>query len=290
MVFSLALASVVAMTPVQARPMNVMSFNIRYDNDSDGENKWLFRRSAAVETIRREKPDVVGLQEALRHQLDNFKQLLPDFVEVGVGRDDGKEAGEYAAILFNKKRFELQGSGTFWFSEAPDQPGSKAWGANVTRICTWAKLRDLQNKRLVTLYNVHLDHESQTARERSVAMLISKIALADDVTPVVITGDFNAGEDNPAIRNMLGKFKREDDETEDTRWWPYFLDTFREKNPPAAVEGTFHNFTGKPGQARIDYVFVSPEWSVLEAKVVREPVEGRYPSDHFPVTARIQLE
>lgn len=290
MVFSLALASVVAMTPIQARPLNVMSFNVRYDNPNDAENKWLFRRSAAIEVIRRQKPDLIGIQEALRNQLDEIRQILPDFLEVGVGRDDGKEAGEYAAILVNKKRFEVITSGTFWFSETPEQPGSKAWGANVTRICTWAKLKDLQNKKVITLYNVHLDHESQMARERSVDMLLSKVSLVEDVTPVIVTGDFNAGEDNPAIRNMVGRFRRDNDQPEDTRWWPYFLDTFQEKQPNGKSVGTFHNFTGTAGTARIDYVFVSPEWTVLEAKVVGDSADGRYPSDHFPVTARIQLE
>ena len=122
--------------------LNVMTFNIRYGTANDGENRWDNRRNMVLDVLQNHSPDVVGLQEALRFQLDQIRSALPEFAEVGVGRDDGNTAGEYAALLYRRDRFALLDSGTFWLSDTPNVPASKHWGNSITRICTWARLID----------------------------------------------------------------------------------------------------------------------------------------------------
>ena len=119
-----------------------MSFNIRYGTAPDGENRWERRRESVVHVIREFDPAVVGLQEALRFQLNELRAALPGCEEIGVGRRDGREAGEYAAILYDRRRLEVVEQGTFWFSETPAVPGSTSWGNRITRICTWARFRE----------------------------------------------------------------------------------------------------------------------------------------------------
>lgn len=253
-------------------PLAVMTFNIRYGTANDGENAWPLRRDVLLGVLRDAAPDVVGLQEALRGQLDEIRAALPAYGEAGVGRDDGRTAGEYAAILFRTDRFVLAEAGDFWFSDTPEVPGSRSWGNNVTRLCTYVRLADRATGRPFYLYNVHLDHESQPSRERSAALLLERIRRRDHPDPVLVTGDFNAGEDNPAVRAMARDA---------------FVDTFNALHAGDADVNTYHAFRGTTAGARIDFVFASPGWVVLESAIVRTARDGRYPSDHFPVSARL---
>jgi len=255
-------------------PLAVMSFNIRYGTASDGDDSWPRRRELLFDVVREFGPDVLGLQEALRPQLDELRAALPGYSEVGVGRDDGLTAGEYAAILFRADRLELLASGTFWLSDTPEVPGSRSWGNNVTRICTWARFLDRAGGRTFAAYNVHLDHESQVSRERSVDLLLWRVRAAGPQGPVIVTGDFNAGEDNAAVRAMLAGG---------------FADSFRRLHPADSAASTYHAFRGATAGLKIDFVFVSTGWTVADAAIVRTAREGRYPSDHFPVAARLVL-
>ncbi len=139
-----------------------MTFNIRCDDPGDGENRWGKRTSFACDVVRNNAPDVVGLQEANHHQLDVFTESLPEYAKVGIGRDGGRD-GEYSAILYQTARFDLAASGTFWLSETPTMP-SRDWESACLRICTWAQLTDKASKQSFSVYNTHLDHESQLAR------------------------------------------------------------------------------------------------------------------------------
>ncbi len=255
-----------------------MTFNIRYANADDGENRWELRRELLYQVIREEKPEVLGLQEALKIQLEEMQNALPEYTSVGVGRDDGISAGEHAPIFFLKERFQSEEHGTFWFSDTPDIPGSKHWGNRITRICTWVRLQDRMSGRLVCVYNLHLDHESQPSRLKSVELLLKRIQERRDKDPVVVMGDLNADEDNPAVVAIM--------QTEQ----PKMRDTFRVVYPKAEDVGTFHNFSVKPEKEKIDYLFVSPEFHVMDAAILRANENGRYPSDHFPVTAHCLLQ
>jgi endonuclease/exonuclease/phosphatase family metal-dependent hydrolase len=259
--------------PAPGAPLAVMSFNIRYGTANDGDNHWLKRRDQLFDLLREQQADVVGLQEALHVQIEEILRAFPGYDYVGVGRSDGRQAGEYAAILYRTARLRVRRSDTFWFSDTPGIVKSTSWGNQIERICTWAYFEDLEGPSFY-LYNVHLDHQSQPSREKSVALLLERVAARGPAAPAVVTGDFNAGEANPAAKAMLAPFR----------------DSFRLLHPDATEVGTFNGF--KPGQTggdKIDFVFVEAGTEVLAAEIVRSSRDGRYPSDHFPVTARVRL-
>ena len=261
----------------------VMSFNIRYGTANDGENRWERRRELLFSVIRDAKADLIGLQEALDFQIDEIVAALPGYAVVGVGRDDGARKGEYAAILFRTDRLQVASAGTFWFSDTPEVVASRSWGNTITRICTWARFVDRRG-RAFWHFNVHLDHLSQPSRERSTRLLLERIDARRQLgryEPVIVTGDFNVGEENPAIATL----------TESTAGGaPRFVDTFRVRNRDATDVSTFTAFTfGRVTGAKIDYILVEPGTEVREAAIVRTSAGERYPSDHFPVTAQVRL-
>jgi endonuclease/exonuclease/phosphatase family metal-dependent hydrolase len=232
------------------------------------------------EVTRELDADILGLQEALAFQIDEIEAAVQDYAAIGVGRDDAARAGEYTAILFRKSRLRAADAGTFWFSDTPEVPASRSWGNRITRICTWARFVD-RDGRGFYVFNLHLDHESQPSRERSVALLARRIAArAFPAEPVIVTGDFNAGERNPAITTLV---ERPDASSR-------LVDTFRVLYPAATDVGTFTGFTfGNTAGEKIDYVLVQPGTEVLSAEIVRTSRENRYPSDHFPVAATVRL-
>lgn len=257
--------------------VTVLSYNIRYGTAQDGDHVWPNRRALVIDLLRDHAPQLIGIQEALRFQLDEIGAALPRYREVGVGRSDGKTAGEYAAILVDTARFRIIGEGTFWFSDTPEVPGSMHWGNRITRISSWARLVDRLTADTVRIYNVHWDHESQPSRERSAALLLER--MATDAGPndrLLLTGDFNADETNPAFQALLAD-----------RRVP-LRDSFRTLHPDAAVVGTFNGFRGDLGGGKIDAVLVGEGWEVVQAGIDRRWVGGRWPSDHFPVVAVVR--
>jgi endonuclease/exonuclease/phosphatase family metal-dependent hydrolase len=268
----------VAAAAAQPRePLSVMTFNIRYGTAKDGENEWSARRDMLFEVIRDAKPDLLGLQEALDFQIDEILAAVSGYAVVGVGRDDGAEKGEYSAILFRTERFHVAEAGTFWFSDTPGVPGSKSWGNQITRISSWARFIDRDGRGFYH-FNLHLDHQSQPSRERSTVLLRGRIDTRTFPDPVIVTGDFNVGETNPALATLTGGGGSP------------FVDTFRVLHPDVRDVGTFSGFkVGSIGPDKIDYVLVPRGTEVLSAEINRFSRNGRYPSDHFPVTARIRL-
>lgn len=251
--------------------LRVVSYNVRYGTADDGPDSWEHRRDLALRVIAEVGPDVVGIQEALRFQLDEIAAAFPRLGEVGVGRDDGDEAGEYSAILYDRTRLELLDEDTFWLSDTPLEIASTSWGNSIPRIVTWARFRDRRAGRSFYVFNTHWDHESQPSRERSAELLLERIARRPDPgDPVLVTGDFNAGEENPAFLALLEGG---------------LTDTFRELHPGATDVGTFHGFGGDRNGAKIDAVLASPGWRTRGAWIVTSNEDGRYPSDHFPVAA-----
>jgi len=246
----------------------LMTFNIRFGTAPDGPNQWDLRKQLVFDVLTNHQPDVVGLQEALRFQLDEIHAAVAGYGEVGQGRNGGT-SGEYAAVLYRQDRFTLLDSGTFWFSPTPDVPGSIGWGAFLPRICTWARLADIQTAQSFYVANLHLDHQSQLSRYNSVLLLMDRIS--PWTGPVMVTGDFNAAEDNPAVVRMA----------QDGR----FVDSLRVVQPEATQVGTFNGFVGTTDGDKIDFVFVRDRARVVDAQIIRDNDNGRYPSDHFPVTA-----
>jgi endonuclease/exonuclease/phosphatase family metal-dependent hydrolase len=270
-------------------PLDVMSYNIRYGTANDGDNGWTKRREMLFALLRSENADLIGLQEALRSQVDEILAAVPGYAAVGVGRDDGKAAGEASTILFRATRFNVASSGTFWYSDTPELPGSKHWGNRITRVATWARLIDRDGSAFY-FFNTHLDHESQPSREKSTALLLDRItARAVPSEPVVVTGDFNSGESNAALKVLVGPDGPAAVPATGASA-PPFVDTFRALHRDAKEVGTFTGFKfGSTTGDKIDYVLVTPGTTVLSSGIVRTAQDNRYPSDHFPVVARIQL-
>lgn len=250
--------------------LKVMTFNIRYGTADDGENHWKTRKSLVFEVIRNNNPDLIGLQEALDFQINEILDELPGYSYIGVGRDDGISSGEYSAILFAKDRFIVDSTETFWFSDTPDAAGSITWGGSLPRICSWGLLYDKFCNTPLYFYNVHLDHQSQESREKSAEMIIRKIGNAQKDIPIIVTGDFNCGEDNPAIQKILASG---------------LIDSYRNRNTKRDDEGTFNGFKGDKTGDKIDYIFVNNRFNVIESGIDYSNSDGKYPSDHFPVTA-----
>jgi endonuclease/exonuclease/phosphatase family metal-dependent hydrolase len=274
---------------VKAADLRVMTFNIRYGTADDGENDWDQRKDLAIDVLRRHHPDLVGLQEALRFQIDDIRAALAEYGEIGVGRDDGQTRGEYSAILYRQDRFDVSESGTFWLSDTPTVPGSTSWGNQITRICTWGRFTQKSSGRAFYLFNTHLDHVSQLSREKGVILIVERIQKRRHPDPFLVTGDLNAGEDNPAVQYLTGRGEL------DVAWnglsknpMP-LVDTFRVLRPDDAEVGTFHSFKGTTSNPKIDYIFARPGTRVLQAAILRDDRDGRYPSDHFPVSAVLRL-
>ncbi len=287
---TVAMAGTEEAKSLKSLELRMMTFNVRTGTANDGPNNWKLRKDLVFEVFRNEKPDVAGLQEPFRFQIDELEQALPEYGLIGIGREDGKSKGEHAAILYKKEGLEVQDSGTFWFSDTPEVPGSITWGNACTRICTWARFRDKRSGQSFYHFNLHIDHVSQPSREKSVRLLADRIAKRQHpAEPFVVTGDFNVDESNPVIQYLLGKgSESKDGATSGTQI--RLVDTFRVVQPDATEAGTFCEFVGKKTGEKIDYILVPPQTKVLGAEIVRWNKDGRYPSDHFPVTAWIRFE
>lgn len=258
-------------------PLRILSFNLRYANSGDQqERSWTQRREQVAPLIREDAADLIGFQEALRPMLDDLAARVPGYQEIGVGREDGKTQGEYAALWIKTDRFTVEDSGTFWLSATPDVPNSMSWGNRITRICTWARLRDKTNRATLHFYNVHLDHESQEARLQGTALVAQHLRQHSPTGPWVLTGDFNADEANPAIALLKASPLRA-------------VDSWRALHPdiPLTESGTFHSFNGGRSEGKIDYILVPPNTRLLDAAILYQNRNGAYPSDHFPIRATL---
>lgn len=256
--------------------LGLMSFNVRYENDEDaGSRAWRQRVIGAVRMIRSENPDVIGVQEALRGQAADLWASLPDYEFTGAARDDGRRAGEYSGIFFRRDRFEadLTDTGTFWLSDTPEKPGSKTWGNEIPRTATWLRLVDRSSQRGFYVFNTHWDHRHQGSRERSADLLAKRVRdrrVPDE--PVVVMGDFNAVEQNPAlvVLKSVG----------------CLMDVFKSLHPPETARTTLHFWRGtRAGSLKVDHILVSVGGKVNAAKIRDQDIP--MVSDHFPVTAEV---
>lgn len=261
--------------------VRVMTFNIRYDNHEDGQDSWDNRKDFVSDILRQEAPDVVGLQETNPHQLDALKAALPEYSAVGMGRDGGNE-GEYCAILYKSDRFEVAESETFWLSETPNKP-SVSWSSSCPRICTWVRLTEKASNRSFYVYNTHLDHQSQEAKVMGVRLIMAHMENRSHRDPVLLMGDFNAEENHDVIAFLKGL------SSPDTPKEP-LVDSFRAHHPDEKTVGTYHGFKGNVDGRKIDYIFASQDVHTLDSAILRTHRNGRYPSDHFPVTAHFQFD
>src|SRR4026207_453076 len=181
--------SFIASMSVQSQELNVMTFNIRYNNKNDSLNAWPYRKDNAASQVKFHNVHILGVQEALHDQIMDLSQSLTKYKYTGVGRDDGKTKGEYSAIFYDTTRLKLIESSTFWLSLTPEVPGSKGWDADITRIVTWARFKDNISKKIFFVFNTHFDHIGQEARRESAKLIKRRVKEIAGNNPVIITGD-----------------------------------------------------------------------------------------------------
>ncbi|MEL6109923.1 MAG: endonuclease/exonuclease/phosphatase family protein [Planctomycetota bacterium] len=258
-------------------PIRVMSFNIRYGAANDGENHWKHRKEMVADVIRDFAPDVLGVQEALGFQSEFLRDQLDGYSYFG--RSRMTTPNEHCGIFFNSQRFVQLAGGHFWLSENPEVPASKSWDSSLPRMATWLLLQDVDGGSPVLMVNTHFDHRGREARQRSAELLarrVVKLRGLADAPRIIVTGDFNTGEGTGPHMALVGETLQ---------------DSLRAKHPEAtANEGTFNGWQGKSDGARIDWILFAGEQIVDSAQIIRTNVKGRYPSDHFPVTAVLAPE
>lgn len=263
---------------VTTAQMSVMTFNIRLATPSDGINEWENRKERVAETILWHETQILGVQEALHNQMMDLQARLPDYAYVGVGRDDGKTAGEYSAIFYKKALFEVIESRTFWLSTTPEVP-SFGWDAKIRRVVTWAKFRVRSSQKTFFVFNTHFDHQGVEARRESALLLKRKIQEIAGSSPVVVLGDFNAEPTSEPMQIMLGATQ------------PRVYDArTRSLTAPFGPTGTFNGFkSGELSDQPIDHILVTQEWKVTKAATLSPTWKGLFASDHFAVVAWLRL-
>ena len=259
--------------------VNVMSFNIRYDNPEDGKQNWHHRKENVVQMINFYDLDVIGMQEVLVGQLNYLKSNLQQYKALGVGRDDGKEKGEFSPIFYRKDRFEALKTGTFWLSETPNKI-SKGWDADLERIATWAIFRSKATGEEFIFMNTHFDHIGDIARVESAKLLKQKSTELAENLPLILTGDFNLVPESEGITTLTKP------DGENTLFNASSLATFT-----YGPDWTTCGFDNRPYEVRktIDYIFLKGINKVNKYAVFAEMKEDIFLSDHCPVFAQIEF-
>lgn len=264
-----------------AEPFRVMTFNIRYGTAKDGENRWENRREFVFETIRAYDPDILGLQEVLDFQASELREALPGYEFVGVGRRDGLAGGEFVPIMFKKRRLRLLDVRYFWLSPTPGKPGSRGWDAALPRMVTWIQLQFAESPwemNRLNVLNTHFDHRGKKARLES-ARLLRRLIESRGGLPTIVMGDFNCGSGSAPHREL----------TDDRKNLSELEDPFVRMRPNEPDAGTFNAFRGDRSGERIDWVLYNRRIEPIEIDIDHTDYDGRYPSDHFPVTATLRM-
>jgi endonuclease/exonuclease/phosphatase family metal-dependent hydrolase len=261
---------------LKAQQITIGSFNIRYDNPRDTGNLWKDRAPVVSNLIRFHGFDVLGVQEALSNQLSDISGFLPEYARYGKGRDDGKDGGEHSAIFYKKNRFRLIKSGDFWLSETPDKPG-KGWDVTCcNRICSWVFLEDLQTKKRFYTFNVHFDHQAVVARRESSKLMLQKIKEIAHNAPVLLTGDLNGSRDSEWYKTLASS--------------GLIGDLYGKVKYPYANNSSANGFRTPKGQAVIDHIFSTKHFTANRWGILTDTYFGKFPSDHFPILAVVELK
>lgn len=262
------------------RSVRVMTFNIRYDNPSDSINSWPNRVGMVCEFLKKEKPDLLGLQEALWYQYEQIDSAISGYSSVARGRDDGKKGGEMNPVFYNVSRFEYKNDNTFWLSSSPSRVGSRGWGSSLPRIVTWVELMDKKTGKPLFYFNTHFAHDSDSARTRSAGILLKEVKQIAGKNNFIITGDFNMSSESKAFSIL----------TEKELPKPLLKDAYSiSRVKPSGPASTFNGFLDKPGEERIDFIFVKNGMKVLSDSTLIVRQGSVFISDHWPVSATVVL-
>lgn len=259
-----------------AQKFTIGSFNIRYDNAGDEGNRWAQRAPVAANLLRFHEFDIFGIQEGLKNQVDDLSKLLPEYAHYGLGRDDGKDAGEHSSIFYRQDKFKLLNKGDFWLSETPDKPG-KGWDATCcNRICSWVYLQDISSGKKFYYFNAHFDHQGKIARVESGKLIVKKISEIAGDTPAIFTGDLNGGQKSEWYLTLANS--------------GLLTDTYTQVKNPYANNSSF-NAWGKSvdGYEIIDHVFVTKGFKADKWGILTDTYHGKFVSDHFPILVNVTL-
>lgn len=265
----LALAGILQIVYSNAQELKLMTYNIRFANSADAPHTWPARNPLVLRQIIDFDADIIGFQEVLHQQVLDLEKNLPGYERIGVGRDDGKMAGEYSPLFFSTDRFTLSKSGTFWLSDTPEQV-SVGWDAALPRIATWATLTDRTTQDQLFVINTHFDHIGETARLNSIKLLVNfLIEHRAAHKHLVLMGDLNTGPDDEPYKRLMEQ--------------DLLSDPFYKAEHRIGPVGTFNAFNYAHQSERIDYIFLDPTLKVQQYKVLMESYNGILPSDHWPV-------
>ena len=281
---------------IQAQQLNVATYNLRNANrgDSINGNGWGQRYPVVAELVQFHDFDIFGTQECKHHQLQDLIEAMPQYTYIGVGRDDGKQSGECAAIFYKKDKFKLIEHGDFWLSTETAYP-NKGWDAALPRICTWGIFKEKKTGFKFMFFNLHMDHIGVEARKESAKLILAKIKETGGKLPVILTGDFNVDQTNESYKllNESG----------------ILHDSYEAAKFRYATNGTFNSFNPTlKTNSRIDHIFISKPFTVQKYGVLTDTYrseisdsqkeikssnfpkevslhkyQARTPSDHFPV-------
>ncbi len=256
--------------------IEVMSYNIKYATEKDGENSWSKRKDHLTNQLKFYEPGILGLQEAVIEQLKHFEDHLPHYKYAGVAREDGKQKGEFTAVLYDTIKFIKEEDHTFWLSDTP-QMVSVGWDAALPRVCTWVRFKDRITGKRFLVFNSHFDHIGKQARLESARLILQKISeINTEDLPVILMGDFNLEPEEEGIKLFSKNMN-------DSKWVS--------RKVSFGPEGTFngYNFHEAPSR-RIDYIFTSKDnIEVLKYGVLTDSKDLKYPSDHFPVLVQLNF-
>lgn len=256
-----------------SQQLNIGTYNLRYDNKNDSVkgNDWKLRYPVISKIIQFNDLDVFGTQEGLYHMLNNLADNLPGYKWIGIGRDDGKQAGEHSAIFYKATKFKILKQGNFWLSTITDRP-NKGWDAALPRICTWAEFEEVKTGFKFYFFNLHMDHIGVVARKESATLVLNKIRKMAGTTPTIFTGDFNVDQTNESYAEVVNS--------------GLLKDSYELAPIKLATNGTFNDFDiNKKSDSRIDHIFVTQQFKVKRYAILTNSFNGRLPSDHYPVVA-----
>jgi endonuclease/exonuclease/phosphatase family metal-dependent hydrolase len=262
------------------RSIKVMTFNIRYDNPADSINSWPNRASLVCDFLKKEKPDLLGLQEALWYQYEQIDSAISGYSSLAKGRDDGKKQGEMNPVFYSVNRFEYKNGNTFWLSSTPSKAGSRGWGASLPRIVTWVELKDKKTGKPLFYFNTHFAHDSDSARVMSAGILLREVKNIAGKNNFIITGDFNMTSETRAYSIL----------TEKNNSKPLIKDArVVSKAKPSGPDWTFNGFKDEAEKERIDYVFIRSGIKVIADSTFIVKSGPVFISDHWPVAATVVL-
>lgn len=256
--------------------MKIMTYNIKYANDDDGDNSWPYRKHHLTKQLKFYEPEVIGFQEALMEQVEHFQENLHNFGHIGVNSEEEKMGEEFNPVFYKNDLLEVIEENTFWLSETPDTPG-KGWDAQFPRVCSYALFKNKKNDRKFWIFNTHFDHKGERARVESSRLVLETIKNVNSENyPVVLMGDLNTTPENESIRILTEKLNDSREVSQNVKFGP---------------EGTFNKF--EPDERvtrRIDFIFTSKEnVTVLKYAALSDMKDFKFPSDHFPVMAEVEF-